>query len=314
MNRFNSIFNVLRFNNRNWKAVVLCVFAATVFWFLNALNKTYTTILSFPLNFTYNTRQFVPIEPLPTAVRINVTGNGWDLFRRSTSVNVSPLEIPLERPVETRKIVGSTLPAFFSNQLEGLEINFVLADTIYVHIAPKAERWVNIRLDSVEYYIKDGYGLASNVSIMPDSILIEGPQPVISGMNEPLKIKLEQHQNIDDHFMEDIDVVLPPTIVRREPGKVAVMFNVEKLVMVEDSIRLEMINLPRSVWPVMGRRDIPVVLSMPQNMRDELNLDSTRAILDLKDLPRGSRLLCPQVIGLPPFTHVVKIDSVRVKF
>ena len=78
MRLFNSILNIFRFNRRNWRAVVLCVFAATIFWFFNALNKSYTTNINFPLSFDYDRDNFVPVRNLPAQVRLNVTGNGWD--------------------------------------------------------------------------------------------------------------------------------------------------------------------------------------------------------------------------------------------
>jgi hypothetical protein len=314
MKHFNSILAFLRFNKRNWKAVVLCIFAATVFWFLNAFNKTYTTNINFPLTFHYDQKNFVPVKSLPRHVRINVTGNGWDLFRRSTGVKVSPLEIPLERPAETKKIVGSTLPAFFSNQLEGLEINFVLSDTIYVDLEPKSGRWVHLKLDSVSNNLKKGYGIASAVTIMPDSVFIQGPKPIVEKFQDPLRISLP-YNNIDDQFMEDVEVKIPASdLVRRDPPTVAVMFNVDKMITFHDSIRLVMINIPHMAWPVIGRKEIPIVVSVPQNMRDQYTMDSARAILDLKDLPRGERVIVPRVAGLPPFTKVVQIDSVKIKF
>src|SRR5688572_2085909 len=217
MKLINSIFNVLRFNRRNWKAVVLCIFAATVFWFLNALNKTYTTNLRFPLTFDYDKETYVPVSALPKEVRINVTGDGWDLFRRSTGVKIPPLEIPLERPVETKKIVGSTLPAFFTNQLEGLEINYVLTDTIYVDLEPKTGRWVKLAVDPTQLRLKENYGLASNVTIMPDSIYIEGPKPIINRIEEPVKVTLPAEE-IDDNVMEDVEVTLPSQdVIKRDP-------------------------------------------------------------------------------------------------
>ena len=103
----------------------MCVFAATVFWFFNALNKSYTTNINFPLSFDYDKDNFVPVQNLPSQVRLNVTGNGWDLFKRSTGVKLIPLEIPLERPADIKKIVGNTLQPFFSSQVDGMELNFV---------------------------------------------------------------------------------------------------------------------------------------------------------------------------------------------
>src|SRR5436190_17094022 len=104
MSVINSIFNLLRFNRKNWKAVVLCGFAATVFWFFNALNKNYTTNINFPIAFEFNQDNYVAVRPLPQVVRVNVTGMGWSLFRKSVGLNVPPLVVPLERPAETKKI------------------------------------------------------------------------------------------------------------------------------------------------------------------------------------------------------------------
>src|SRR5688572_25830847 len=134
MSFLNSIFNILRFNRRNWKAVVLCVFTATVFWFFNALNKTYTTNINFPLTFDYDKENFIPVQSLPQTVRLNVTGNGWELFKRSTGVKQDPLQLPLERPGEIKKIEGSGLRLPFSSQVDGLQINHVLSDTIHIDL------------------------------------------------------------------------------------------------------------------------------------------------------------------------------------
>src|SRR4051812_1217901 len=123
---FNSILKIFRFNRGKWRAVVLCFSTATIIWVSNCVKNTYTNNINFPLAFEYDQTSFVPVKALPHHVRMNVTGNGWDLFKRSTGVKASPLEIPLDNPSETKKIVGSALPKFFSNQADGLEINFVL--------------------------------------------------------------------------------------------------------------------------------------------------------------------------------------------
>jgi hypothetical protein len=313
MKLINSIFSILRFNQKNWKAVVLCIFAATIFWFFNALNKTYTTNLRFPLTFDYDHQNFVPVKSLPHTIRINVTGNGWDLFRRSAGLKIPPLEIPLERPMETKKIIGSTLPAFFTSQIEGLEINYVLTDTIYVDLEPKTGRWIRLAIDSAQLPIKTGYGLASHISILPDSVRVEGPKTIINDLSEPIVLKLP-FNNIDDQFMEDVEVNLSSEFIKRDPPVVAVMFNVQKMLTVTDSIKLVIRNLPSNVWPVIGRKRIPVTLQIPENMTDQLWADSISAVIDLKKIKKGERKVSPAVEGLPPFTTVIKIDSVRVKF
>lgn len=312
MSLLNTIFNILRFNQRNWKAVVLCVFTATVFWFFNALNKTYTTNINFPLSFTYDDQNFIPVGLLPQSVRLNVTGNGWELFKRSTGVKTEPLEIPLERPTDVKKIVGSGLPPVFSNQLTGLEINYVLTDTLYLDVEPKTGRWIKLALDSVQYNIKAGYGLASDIAIVPDSTYVVGPERIITELKEPVILKIPQH-NIDEHYIENVIIDLPYTVISRQPPAVSVRFNVEEMITVQDSVSLSIENLPATVSSVLSSGKIPVTFSIPESFLKGLNIDSVKAVLDLKRFTSGTATILPRIDGLPPFSSVTKIDSITVK-
>lgn len=308
-----TIFNILRFNRRNWKAVMLCVFTATVFWFFNALNKTYTTNINFPLTFDYNDEQFIPVEGLPEDVRLNVTGNGWELFKRSTGVKANPLEIPLETPGEVKKIVGSGLKFSFTNQLDGLEINHVLSDTIYVDLEPKIGRWVTLAVDSLHYNIKSGFDLTSDVAILPDSAYIEGPKRIVEKIRDPVMLTIPQ-RNIDEYYVETIPVELPfNDVITIQPPRVSVMFNVEEMVTVRDSISLRVINIPPSVSDVLNSGKLPVVLSIPESFVEGFRLDSVKAVLDLQHFTGGTAKILPHVEGLPPYSEVVQIDSVTVK-
>lgn len=312
MRFFNSLLNILRFNRKNWRAVVLCVFAATIFWFFNALNKTYTTNIAFPVSFEYEKSEYVPVSELPREVRINVTGNGWDLFKRSTGVKASPLEIPLARPAEVKKIANSALNRIFSNQVEGLEINFVLTDTLYVDLEPKTGRWIKLKMDSLQRNLKKGYGLASEVTLTPDSVFIEGPLRLISAFREPVPLKLRQ-RNIDEDFMEEVELDIPSSaFIKRNPPTVSVKFEVARMVNMQDSIPITAINVPPTV-AVVETKYIPVTVAVPENMARQFTLDSARAVLDLRNFRKGEAKILPRVEGLPPFSTVVKIDTVRIR-
>jgi hypothetical protein len=313
MSLLNSIFNLLRFNRRNWRAIVLCFFAAAVFWIFNAFNKRYTTNVDFPVAFEYNEENYVAVRRLPEEVRLNVTGIGWNLFRRTVGLKVPPLVIPLERPAEIQKIVGSTLPALFANQLEGYEINFVLTDTLHVALEPKSKRWVTLRLDTPSILFRNGYNIVSKPIIEPDSIYIEGPWKLLNDIIEPVNVKLTQ-RNIDEDFRNDVEVTfLNNELVTRNPPTVVVRFEVDKLVEISDSIQLELINIPKGARPSI-KSSLPCVLAIPRKQLEKFQVDSVRAVIDLHDFLKGERKILPKIVGLPPYSEVIRVDSVRVKF
>jgi len=189
-------------------------------------------------------------------VRFNVTGLGWNLFRRSAGLKVPPLVIPLSQPSEIKKIVGSTLPGLITNQPEGFAINFVLTDTLNVAIEPKSTRWITLSVDSPSIIFKKGYGLASDIKIVPDSVFIQGPLNLVRSLSEPLAIKLSE-RNIDENFSEDVEVkFLNTELIKRDPPTVSVNFEVDSYIEIVDSVTLEVANPPRHAWPFIEGKEL----------------------------------------------------------
>lgn len=316
MRFFRSIFNILRFNKKNWKAVVLCILAATVFWCFNALSKRYSTALRFPIEFDYDRESYIPVRPLPKEVRMNVTSVGWNLLRRSTGVRVTPLVVSLDRPSEVKNIVASTLTGILANQLGGFEINFVLTDTLHVAIEPKGTRRVRVEADVADILFRKEYGLTGPVSIIPDTVRLEGPLNLLRALPDPILVKVDQ-RDIDEDFSEPVALrFLNDELIHRDPETVNIAFRVDKMVEVTDSAHLKVANAPRHSWPYIERLKIPCTVVVPERARDGLNMDSVFAVVDLTGITRGSgtRKIMPRLEGLPDYSQVIRLDSISIKF
>ena len=309
-----SILNLLRFNRNNWKAVALCVFAATVFWLFNALNKRYTTNINLPLVFDYDQENYVAVRPLPEAVRFNVTGVGWNLFRRSAGLQVPPLVVPLPQPAEIKKIVGSTIPGLVANQPEGFDINFVLTDTLHVAIEPKASKWIKLSIETPALLFRRGYGRVSDVEISPDSVFIEGPVRLIQSLPDVVDLKLSD-RNIDGDFSEDVEVkFLNDELITRNPPTVFVGFSVDNYIEIRDSVKLQLVNPPRNSVPVIGGKKLACTFAIPEYTQETFSPDSVKAVVDLTNITRGERKVLPNIVGLPEYSRVVELDSISIKF
>lgn len=309
-----SIFNFLRFNKKNWKAVVLCMFAAMVFWFFNALNKNYSTNLNFPVAFDYDQERYIPIKSLPSTVRMNVTGSGWDLFRRSLGFKVPPLVVPLENPAEARKIVGTTLPAIFAGQLERLKINFIITDTVRIHIEERLRKKFTVKIDSVQQYLNPDVGLVNKPILTPDTVWLEGPIGAIQKMPETLLLVLPQ-TNIRRDYNENVELLFGRNdVITAQPQKINVSFDVEKFVQVDKKIRLNIINIPSRLKQGGVSKEISCTYRLPASTSKTFTDDSLKAVVDLNNKPKGMYKLVPQIIGLPPNAVVIKADTVLINF
>lgn len=307
-----SILSFFRFNNKNWKVILLCIFAAAIFWIFNSLNKNYSASIDFPLVFDYDQESYVAVKPLPEDIKLNVTGLGWDLFRKSAGLKVPPLRIPLENPSEVKKIVGATLPALFSGQMEGLQINFVITDTLHLQIDPKIRKRIQIHVDSVEQYIRAGYGLSGEVTVVPDTVWLEGPQSQVMGVPDNFQLKPEV-SNIDEPFDELVAVTVSGSLIQVEPSAVRVGIPVSELVQRSDSAKLTIVNIPRGLRTMAAISKIHFRYDVPANLQSN-QVGQVEAVLDLEGLPKGTHKLVPRLVNLPPFVHHVAVDTLHISF
>ncbi|MBX2961484.1 MAG: hypothetical protein KF687_03170 [Cyclobacteriaceae bacterium] len=312
MSFFSSILNLLRFNNRNWKAVLLCVFAAAVFWLFNALNKNYSANISFPLSFDYHEELYIPVKRPPENIKLNVSGLGWDLLRKSSGLKVTPLHIPLENPADVKKIVGASLPPLLSAQLEGIQINFVLTDTIHLSIDPLVKRRVLLAVERIDENLKKDFGLASAIQIEPDSIWLEGPLSLLNSLQDRLFISLPQ--NIDKSFSDRIEVELPHESLTANPPLVSVSFGVDRFVQLTDTARLQVINIPKELKTAIEVTGIPYTYRIPSGLEKAEGQNQVTAIIDLADLGKGHHKLIPRLEGLNEFAILLSIDTLHVSF
>jgi hypothetical protein len=58
---------------------------------------------------------------------------------------------------------------------------------------------------------------------------------------------------------------------------------------------------------------MPIVIAVPQSMLNFYDADSVKAVVDLSNFIRGNKKVLPAVKGLPPFTQIIRLDSVFIK-
>ena len=313
MNFFRVLNNLFRFNRTNWKAVSLCFLAATVFWFFNALNKNYATNVRFPLQFEFDQKKFAPSKRLPQDIYVNVSGKGWDILRKNLGLKLPTMMIPLEHPVETKRIVGSTLPPLLASQLGNLKINHIVTDTLYLSIEPKDSIKMKVVIDLTNITFKKDYGRTSPIVVLPDSIQLQGPKSRLQNLADSIVVSLAE-KKLSSNFREQLEIPDNESI-KRNPPVVEVMFEVGEVIEVEQKLKLDLINIPTAARVNLGMDSISCWVKIPKSRVDDFGQVATgvKAVLDLKDARNGARKALPAIVGLPSYASIVRTDSVRLR-
>ncbi len=313
MNLARIFVNLFQFNRTNWKAVALCFAAAAIFWLFNSFNKNYATNIRFPLRFDYAEEKFIPLTNLPEDISINVSGNGWDLFRKSVGLQLPHLTIQLLRPTEVKKIVASSLTPSFSEQLgAGLQINYIVSDTLRLQIDELDTHKFKLVADISQVSFRDGYGRISPVVILPDSVKLQGAKSLLHQLPDSIVLVVPK-TNLDDRLRKEVEIVIPHAEgIDKNPKVASVMFEVGSLSTIETFVKL---NVSSSSAKISYVDSVKMIVQIPKIQEEKFKEDKTaiQAGVDLKNGPKGSYRLYPNLKGLQPYMKVISIDSISVR-
>lgn len=310
--RIKTILTSLLPTSSSWKAVLLSVGAAATFWLFNSLNQSYTTSINYPISFEFPRENYVITDPLPTQVQINVTGVGWNIFRKTFAFNLPDAIIPLEQPADVKKIVGAGLLPVISEQLNVLRVNYVITDTLDIGIERKKSKMVAITIDSVTISLEKNFRITSQIESDVDSVLITGPESIINQLPDRLPMAIED-KNIDESFDEFVKFKIRgynQPLLQVTPPEVNVRFKVEEFVNLFGDIPVKRINFPDDVVLVDSMHRVNILLK--KSLRQSLILDSILLEANFENLLEDSTVL-PIIIKYPEIIESISADTTSIK-
>jgi hypothetical protein len=192
------------------KTFLGCFLAASFFWLMNVLNKeNYSIKLSYPLAIEYDNTAFVPVQPLPRRISVNVSGDGWNLLQKSwLNFNALPVIYKVLNPTKASFINSTTLTDQVTELFPDLKVNYVVADTFELSFERKIRKIIPIRIDSVGINMQRGYVVSSIINVSPSLISIDGPASLVQAYPDTLRISIPTPR-IQNNFDETLPIPLP---------------------------------------------------------------------------------------------------------
>lgn len=214
----------------DYKAVAVSVLAAVVFWIMNALNKEgYSQKMSFPLQFLYNDSLFIPTQPLPEKISVNVSGNGWSLLRKVFTSDATSIKYSVAKPLKTRFLNTGSLTDSLSEYIKDIKVNYVVADRFELEFDRKISKKFTVKVDSANINLNDRYVISSLINVNPRIVTLEGPETVLLSMNSTIYVKIPT-KRLQENYDDEIKLPLPQNaLIKASKDRVAVSFEVAEL-------------------------------------------------------------------------------------
>jgi hypothetical protein len=250
------LIKLLGIKKGDWKAIAFCVFAAITFWFFNVMSIDYSIDVTHPLVIRYDEEQYVPATELPKQIRFSTTASGWDIFTKTNFVNSSPIEVELEDFKKRRYITASRLKSIVAKQMNGILINEILDDTIYVNFDKVKSKRITLQVDPKKIELAQGYRLAGTVSIEPSTVVATGPSAFINDVPDVVNIKINE-KDISGKYEEEIPLKTSVNKkIKWSVENVKVKFESYQLEKVEKELKLTKINFPKKKKIKVSEEDV----------------------------------------------------------
>lgn len=190
----------------NLKVKLISLLSALFLWFYVVTDNHFNQILRVTLKLVNQPEDQIPVQPIPHEVKVRIRGTGKDLL--SLTYREKRIEIDLQQAGKTG-VFPLTL-----NMLKGVPegssiepLGIVEPETVYVDLDRFASRKVPVRSDLTLVPL-DGYMQVGSVRFEPDSILVRGPQSLVSQISEVVTISKE-YSSLPKTLQDHVPIVPP---------------------------------------------------------------------------------------------------------
>ena len=210
---------------------LICFVGAGLFWIMNALNKEgYSLNVEYPVHFQFNEAAYIPTTALPRTVRVNISGDGWNLLRLSwLPFRTEPVNYQVKNPMRASIINTAAMTAALSEQVKNLKVNYVVADTLEMSFDRLITKTIRLLPDSAHIDMLPRHVVSSFINLTPATITLQGPARLLSGFSDTMLVKIPGRR-IGANYDEELPITaFRHPLIQRSSDKVFVSFEVGEL-------------------------------------------------------------------------------------
>jgi len=221
--------------------IAVAIIFSIILWGTISLSEEYYSDVEIPLKITDFPKGYTISSEIPERMTIKLKGFGWKLFSLNVGQDVSyNISVKGDSGFINIKLIDYlTDNRWVISELEVIDI---IPGSLSFLVERRTEKQVpivaNLNLD-----FKAGYGLATDIEIKPDSVLVNGPISVINSLTE-LQTKEIVLSSLDKKTIENTGFIdLPGSIYGTD--FVTVTLDIQRIVDKQfDEIIVEVLDVP----------------------------------------------------------------------
>lgn len=309
---------ILKTTTKISKSFIGFLIASVFIWTLINLSKEYTTVLNYTIGYEALPQHKILQEEPVKEMELLVQGSGFKLL----VANFSHREIQLraDRLQQKSEMLYYFFPKdqqlYVQRQLHsGLQLTQVLQDTIYLKLGSLATKKVPV-IPNVEVNYQPGFDLSKPMTVVPDSIVISGPELQLNKLKS-VTTDLISLDEVANDFSNKISIVLPKELskLKLDTQDVIVSGTVDKYTEGELEVPFVVENVPFGIELNVFPKTVKVTYKVGLKDFGKVTEDSFKISCDYNYVKENkASYMIPKLVQKPNFVRSVKIAPNSIEF
>ncbi len=301
--------------NRTLAIFAICLVIATILWFLNALSKNYTTVITHPVEFVDLPRNKFIVNNPPDKLNLRISAHGFALLRYKAGTSFSPLALDVSRITEEMQEVSRGLYVISTSNLKDdisaqinseLQLQDISPGVFTLAFDSLGEKQVPVA-PGFRPHFKPRFGLVSPFTFTPSKVTISGPRDIIEKTDTIFTIP-KNFKNLEASFSQEIPVVIPLQMIV-EPQKVRMSATIDEFTEKNMQIPVWVDNPPEDIKIRLFPHEVEVQFKVALSRFSLVKPDDISLFVAWEEIKGKHQQLKVQVKKLPPGVTAVKITT-----
>jgi len=291
--------------------IIVSIVFSIILWGTIALSEDYYSNIEIPLRITDFPVGYTIATDVPKNMTIKLKGSGWKLFSLNAGQDVN-YNVSVNGD---SGLINITLLEYLTDNrwvISELEVIDIIPASLTISVERIIEKKVPI-VSNLNLDFKAGYGLATNIELNPDSMMVSGPVSVVKNLKE-LRTKELLLSSLDKKVVQQIGFInLPGTIYGTD--FVTVTIDIQRVVDKQfDDINVNVLDVPRNRDVVLLPNKVSIGVRGGIDILGKLNKDQFEAFVFYRQVVLDTLgNVIPQV-RLPENTNLLYLKPERLRY
>jgi hypothetical protein len=308
-------------NDKRVAAYLVCVAIATVFWFLNALSKTYTEDINVPVSFVNFPNNKTLASKPPEQFDLKIEAHGFTILRYKLSFFFVPLEFNVNEMTRNRMTESNKNSFAFPSRQFLTELSYQMSnevkiqsmspDTLFFRFDQMGQKRVRVK-PVLKINLKKQFEISGDTKITPDSILVHGPQSVLDSLRFiPTETLLLEGA---DHTVNSQSRISPIKGLYFETPSVKVNIPIEEYTEEQLSVPVVLANQPPDLKVKLFPSKVKISFQVGLSRFSQIHPEDFKLSVSYSDIKEGKLRLKINPELNPAYIYALKINPEELEY